>query len=313
MGIPVELALPENASEERKLILNNYGVKLHLTNPLEGTDGAQRFVDEIVADNQSKYFFPNQYANDNNWKAHVESTGPEIWAQSKQSVTHFVAGLGTTGTFMGTSRFLQPKGVHCVSVEPNTPMHGLEGWKHMETAIVPEIYDRSVANDTLVADTARSYELAKAASKYCGLMLSPSAAANLDAAMQLADGLKEGVIVTVFADNAMKYLTDEFWSDDAYTIENPFNEISTHAESEYPHECCGGLIGTIDGDTKIVTQVVPIENNWEDTGDETKTRRFMITSDDYRQLERKASDENAQLLGFYHSHPDHPQSPVKRI
>ena len=222
LGIPVELALPENASEERKLILNNYGVKLHLTNPLEGTDGAQRFVDELVADNQSKYFFPNQYANDNNWKAHVESTGPEIWAQSNQSVTHFVAGLGTTGTFMGTSRFLQPKGVHCVSVEPNTPMHGLEGWKHMETAIVPEIYDRSVANDTLVADTARSYELAKAASKYCGLMLSPSAAANLDAAMQLADGLKEGVIVTVFADNAMKYLTDAFWSDDAYTIENPF-------------------------------------------------------------------------------------------
>ena len=88
-----------------------------------------------------------------------------------------------------------------------------------------------------------------------------------------------------------------------------FNEISTHAEAEYPHECCGGLIGTIDGDTKIVTQVVPIENNWEDTGDETKTRRFMITSDDYRQLERKASDENAQLLGFYHSHPDHPPEP----
>ena len=90
-----------------------------------------------------------------------------------------------------------------------------------------------------------------------------------------------------------------------------FNEISTHAEAEYPHECCGGLIGTIEGDTKIVTQIVPIQNNWEDTGDETKTRRFMITSDDYRQLERKASDENAQLLGFYHSHPDHPPEPSK--
>ena len=109
-----------------------------------------------------------------------------------------------------------------MSVEPNTPMHGLEGWKHMETAIVPEIYDRSVANDTLEADTARSYELAKAASKYLGLMLSPSAAANLDAAMQLADHIKQGVVVTVFADNAMKYLTDQFWSDDAYTIDNPF-------------------------------------------------------------------------------------------
>ena len=222
LGIPVELALPENASEERKLILKNYGVKLHLTSGLEATDGAQRFVDELVANNKSKYFFPNQYANDNNWKAHVASTGPEIWHQTNEKITHFVAGLGTTGTFVGTSRFLQPKGVHCVSVEPNTPMHGLEGWKHMETAIVPEIYDRSVANDTLEADTARSYELAKAASKYLGLMLSPSAAANLDAAMQLADHIKQGVIVTVFADNAMKYLTDQFWSDDAYSIDNPF-------------------------------------------------------------------------------------------
>ncbi len=222
LGIPVELALPENASEERKLILNNYGVNLHLTNPLEGTDGAQRFVDQMVADNKDKYFFPNQYGNEHNWKAHVESTGPEIWEQTNGEVTHFVAGLGTTGTFIGTSRFLQPKGVHCVSVEPNTPMHGLEGWKHMETAIVPKIYDRSVADDTLVADTARSYELAKAASKHLGLMLSPSAAANLDAAIQLSEHVNSGIIITVFADNAMKYLTDAFWNDDAYNIENPF-------------------------------------------------------------------------------------------
>ena len=223
LGIPVELALPENASEERKLILRNYGVKLHLTSGLEATDGAQRYVDALVAENKATYFFPNQYANDNNWKAHVESTGPEIWHQTKERVTHFVAGLGTTGTFMGTARFLQPKGVHCVSVEPNTPMHGLEGWKHMETAIVPEIYDNKLADDTLEADTARSYALAKAASKYLGLMLSPSAAANLDAAMQLADQINQGVIVTVFADNAMKYLTDNYWADDAYTIDNPFN------------------------------------------------------------------------------------------
>jgi cysteine synthase B len=222
LGIPVELALPENASEERKLILRNYGVKLHLTSGLEATDGAQRFVDQLVSENQGRYFFPNQYANDHNWKAHVKSTGPEIWHQTKQAVTHFVAGLGTTGTFVGTSRFLQPKGVHCISVQPNTPMHGLEGWKHMETAIVPEIYDAGIADDQLVADTARSYELAKAASRYLGLMLSPSAAANLDAAMQLAEQINKGVIVTVFADNALKYLTDQFWSDDAYIIENPF-------------------------------------------------------------------------------------------
>ena len=118
--------------------------------------------------------------------------------------------------------FLQTKGVHCVSVEPNNPMHGLEGWKHMDTAIVPKIYDDTVANDTMAADTIRSYEMAKAATKYLGLFLSPSAAANLDAALRLADELTHGVIVTVFPDNAMKYLKESFWSDDDYNIDNPF-------------------------------------------------------------------------------------------
>ena len=222
LGLPVELALPENASEERKLILQNYGVTLHLTSAMEGTDGAQRFVEFHVKENSDRYFYPNQYANDANWQAHVKSTGPEIWSQTKESVTHFVAGLGTTGTFIGTSRFLQTKGVHCVSVEPDNPMHGLEGWKHMETAIVPKIYDTTVANDTMTADTIRSYEVAKAATKYLGLFLSPSAAANLDAALRLASELKDGVVVTVFPDNAMKYLKESFWSDNDFDIDNPF-------------------------------------------------------------------------------------------
>lgn len=222
LGLPVELALPENASEERQLILKNYGVTLHLTSAMEGTDGAQRFVDSHVNEHADRYFYPNQYANDANWQAHVKSTGPEIWSQTNETVTHFVAGLGTTGTFIGTSRFLQTKGVHCVSVEPNNPMHGLEGWKHMETAIVPKIYDDTVANDTMAADTIRSYEMAKAATKYLGLFLSPSAAANLDAALRLADELTHGVIVTVFPDNAMKYLKESFWSDDDFNIDNPF-------------------------------------------------------------------------------------------
>tara|TARA_Y100001935_G_C17290210_1_gene502855 strand:+ start:1044 stop:1955 length:912 start_codon:yes stop_codon:yes gene_type:complete len=222
LGVPVELALPENASEERQLILKNYGVTLHLTSAMEGTDGAQRFVESYVNDHADRYFYPNQYANDANWQAHVKSTGPEIWSQTNEMITHFVAGLGTTGTFIGTSRFLQTKGVHCVSVEPNNPMHGLEGWKHMDTAIVPKIYDDTVANDTMAADTIRSYEMAKAATKYLGLFLSPSAAANLDAALRLADELTHGVIVTVFPDNAMKYLKESFWSDDDFNIDNPF-------------------------------------------------------------------------------------------
>ena len=117
------------------------------------------------------------------WESHLKSTGPEIWSQTNGSVTHFVTGLGTSGTFIGTSRFLQPKGVHCISVEPDTPMHGLEGRKHMGTAIVPKIYDQSVTNDTMISDTVRAFKIAKAATKYLGLFLSPSSAANCDAAL----------------------------------------------------------------------------------------------------------------------------------
>lgn len=238
LGIPVELALPENASEERKLILRNYGVTLHLTNAMEGTDGAQRAVKTIVENNPDKYFYPDQYNNDNNWKAHYKHTGPEIWQQTNQSVTHYVAGLGTTGTFCGTSRFLQEKGVHCIAVHPDNPMHGLEGWKHMETAIVPGIYDETIADENVEISTEKAFQYAKAASKYLGLMISPSAAANLAVAVDLAQKLanthagsaerpkvstkNKPTIVTIFPDNAMKYLKDTFWSDHDYDIENPF-------------------------------------------------------------------------------------------
>ena len=222
LQIPVELALPENASEERKLILKNYGVTLHLTSAMEGTDGAQRAVKQIVEDNPDKYFYPDQYNNDNNWRAHYNHTGPEIWAQTDHSVTHFVAGLGTTGTFCGTSKFLQEKGVTCIAVHPDNPMHGLEGWKHMETAIVPGIYDNTIADQNAEVSTEKAFQYAKAATQYLGLMISPSAAANLVVALETAAALESGVVVTVFPDNAMKYLKDPFWSDDAYHIENPF-------------------------------------------------------------------------------------------
>ncbi|MBT5856344.1 cysteine synthase family protein [bacterium] len=222
LGIPIELALPENASKERQLILRNYGAKIHLTSAMEATDGSQRFVEQLVNENPDKYFYPDQYNNPNNWGVHVKTTGPEIWRQTDEKITHFIAGLGTTGTFVGTSRYLQPKGVTCISVQPNTPMHGLEGWKHMETAIVPGIYDNTIADSTMTADTEQAFRLAKAASKYLGLMLSPSAAANLSVAFDLADQIGSGTIVTTFADNGMKYLQDAFWTNDDYNISNPF-------------------------------------------------------------------------------------------
>ncbi len=222
-NVPIELALPANASSERKLILENYGVKLHLTSPMEGTDGAQKFVKELAQKFPEKYYYPDQYNNDANWKAHVDGTGPEIWQQTDRRVTHFIAGLGTTGTFIGTSRFLKTKGVTCVSVQPDTPMHGLEGWKHLETALVPGIYDPTVADETMEIGTEDGYKIARAASRYLGVQLSPSSGANMAAAMTLAKRLDSGVIVTILPDNAMKYLNDPFWRDDDYLIQNPFN------------------------------------------------------------------------------------------
>ena len=220
--VPVELALPENASVERKLLIKNYGAKIHYTSPMEGTDGAQRFVKKLVEQYPDTYYYPDQYNNEQNWTAHFKGTGPEIWKQTKGSVTHFVAGLGTTGTFTGTSKFLKQHQVTCIAVQPDNPMHGLEGWKHMETAIVPGIYNEDLADIHTRISTDRSYAIARAAFCHLGLPLSPSSAANLAASLNIAQTIDKGVIVTVFPDNASKYLHDAFWNDDDYVIENPF-------------------------------------------------------------------------------------------
>ena len=223
LGIEVELALPKNASPERKLILKNLGAKIHFTSPLEGTDGAQKFVVDLVKQYPEKYYYPDQYNNENNWLAHYRGTGPEIWEQTSGEVTHYVAGLGTTGTFIGTSRFLkEKKDVSCIGVHPDSAMHGLEGWKHLPTALVPGIYDEAVADENIKVSTEHAYQFARASSQYLGLPVSPSAAANLYSAYQLAQSLTEGTVVTIFADNFNKYLQENFWNDDDYLIKNPF-------------------------------------------------------------------------------------------
>lgn len=206
LKIRVALCLPENASKERKEILQSLGAEIIYTSRFEGTDGAQVLARELAERYPDRYFYADQYKNDNNWKAHYYSTAPEI-VEALPGITHFVAALGTTGTFVGTGRRLKElrPGVRLISLQPDNPLHGLEGWKHLETATVPAIYDETVADEQLGIGTEEAYGLIKAAYKYEGLLLSPSAAANLAGAIRVAEKLDSGTVVTVLPDNADKY------------------------------------------------------------------------------------------------------------
>lgn len=206
LGIPVALCLPENASRERKEILRALDVELILTSRFEGTDGAQQVARALALENPDKYFYADQYKNENNWKAHYHTTALEIF-DALPGITHFVAGLGTTGTFVGTGRRLRElkPAIQLISLQPDAALHGLEGWKHLETAIVPEIYDASVADVNLEVSTDEAYALIREAHEKEGLLLSPSAAANLAGTIRVARSLHEGILVTVLPDNADKY------------------------------------------------------------------------------------------------------------
>lgn len=207
LGIPVTLCLPENASNERKRILKALGVDLRLTSRTGTTDEAQEVARHLLADNPDTYFYADQYGNESNWKAHYDTTGPEILRQSEYSVTHFIAGLGTTGTVVGTGRRLKEYNpdIRVLALQPDIPMHGLEGWKHLETALVPDIYDDELPDEIRSISTERAHEVIELAANKEGLLLSPSSAANLAAALQLAEELEEGTIVTVFPDDGSKY------------------------------------------------------------------------------------------------------------
>jgi len=211
LGIPVTLAVPANASSERISILKALGAELILTDPLEGSDGAILKARELAAEFPDKYWYANQYNNDANWQAHYLSTGPEIVAQTNGQVTHFVAGLGTSGTFMGTSRYLKEQLPHVetLAFQPNAPFHGLEGLKHMPSAIKPGIYDEALAGTPLEIQTEAAREMLIRLAREEGLFVGISSAAAVVAALQVARELDEGVVVTVFPDAGYKYLSDK--------------------------------------------------------------------------------------------------------
>src|SRR6266851_2768951 len=216
-GYPVKLYVPDNASPERKLILRAFGAELVLTDPLEGTDGAIREVRKTVAAEPWRYFYPDQYSNDANWRAHYDTTGPEIIEQTGGRLTHFVAGLGTTGTFVGTGRRLRQfnRSIKLISFQPDSAFHGLEGLKHMDSAIVPAIYDPTLADEDLRVKSERAYEMVRRLAREEGLLGGISSGAALAVTLDVARRLDRGVVVTIFPDVAEKYLTDKFWTVDA--------------------------------------------------------------------------------------------------
>jgi cysteine synthase B len=217
LNFPVTLAMPENVSPERKCILAAYGAKIVWTDPADGTDGAIRKARELAATEPQNYWYADQYSNDNNWRAHYETTANEIWRQTEGRVTHFLAGLGTSGTFVGTTRRLKelnPR-IECISLEPDSPFNGLEGLKHMATAIVPRIYDATLADRRMEMPTEAAYAMARRLPREEGLLVGISAAAAVAGALRIAEECaskrEEAVIVTILADGADKYLSERFW------------------------------------------------------------------------------------------------------
>ncbi len=213
----VKLFLPENVSPERVAILRAYDVDLVFTDPLEGSDGAMRAVQDLVTRAPDQYFYADQYNNPANWQAHYQGTGVEIWRQTAGAVTHFVAGLGTSGTLMGAGRRLKEyrSEIQIVSVEPDSPFHGLEGLKHMESAIRPGIYDPGLADQALSVRTEEAHAMALRLAREEGYLVGISSAAAMIGALRLAEHLAEraqpGIVVTLFPDNAYKYLSEAFW------------------------------------------------------------------------------------------------------
>lgn len=215
-GYAVKLVVPANASQERIAILRTYGVELVLSDPAEGTDGAIRLVREIYRDDPQRYFYADQYNNPANWQAHYKTTGVEIWEQTQGRVTHFVAGLGTGGTLTGVGRRLREyrSDVRLVALQPDSPFHGLEGLKHMPTAIKPGIYDETLPDEQVAIRTEDAHAMCRRLAREEGLLVGVSAGAALAGALRVAENINEGAVVTLLPDSAAKYLSEPFWHEE---------------------------------------------------------------------------------------------------
>jgi cysteine synthase B len=216
LGFGVTLCMPKNASPERFAILKALGVEVIATDPLEATDGAQKVAKEIVAVHPEKWFYPDQYGNDANWSAHFRHTGPEIWRQSHEKVTHFCSVIGTSGSFVGVSRYLKGTNpaIRIVEIQPDSPFHGLEGIKHLPTVNVPGIYDPTLKDELIEVNTEEAQAMCRRLAREEGLLVGPSSGANVVVALKIAEREKDSkpVVATILCDDGTRYLQDEFWA-----------------------------------------------------------------------------------------------------
>jgi len=218
LGFPVTLCVPENVSVERKRILQAYGANIIFTDPGEGSDGAIKIARQLAKRHPDLYFYADQYSNEANWRAHYLTTANEIWEQTEGRITHFVSMLGTTGTFVGTTRRLKelnPR-VQCISLQPDSAFHGIEGAKHLPSAIVPQIYDASLADENIEIATEAAHAMARRLAREHGLLVGVSSAAAVEGCLRVAEGLKKNqaaTIVTVLCDSGDKYLSERFWTE----------------------------------------------------------------------------------------------------
>jgi cysteine synthase B len=335
LGIDVTICLPANASRERRLTLAAHGVEVLLTDEMEGTDGASERARQLAEARPGRYWYADQYSNPDNWRAHYESTAEEIWEQTDGTVTHLVAGLGTTGTLVGTGRRLRelyPE-LRVVAVQPATAMHGLEGLKHLPTNRRPSIWDPTVADEHRSVRTEAAREAAIDLARGTGFFVGPSAGAALVAARRVASGLEGGTVVTILPDGGERYLSEAWWSADERSVASvPVEEtVSADASTEagragraasssgptvvvpspvlaeireelaaaYPAEGCGVLVGQADEDERRVERAVPARNRSSGRND-----RYEIDPKTLRDLMEIEDAGGPRVLGFYHSHPD---------